>query len=720
MPKISTSKKCSLSCKQCRIRKRKCDGNNPCSTCIAKNLNCQYVDIDKRSKRFQVSYVDALKRTNESLELSVKSLEAANDQKQSLFDNLLDNIDNHEMIIRLLKDSDNVKKNTNSDKSEDTFDPLLVSRENGTAPMVFGPTSVYNDGLITENNPHNPHNTEDNKVMSNHQQYELTHHQLKELNDYRVKYGYQNYKLFYFKETSPVNPVFRECISLFFKWMYSSLFLFIHRESFLYFFLCNELNCEFVSVELIYAICCLGARISPKPHIQIQADEFYNLAKRHALAIGDDKYFIRNPSICKLQTLLCLALYDLGRGELTSCWLLSGLAFRIGLDLGFELDPKQWNASFPIPKSSLQTDSPSLDNLTNIISKRELYQNYPFDINQLKSRIYWGSYVVDRLVCLVMGRPSTLKLTDVTIPDSQDIGDLTGIEDFIFYDNSSDRQYACRAFFCLKAVIELFGISDDILKKVFGSKILPGNGRSRLEVLFNFNLKLLKWKENLSQELFWNKSILKATAHNELYMGPRYTFFIIVLSVNRPFILMIALSSSKLINFEIVKMSIEICDDVIDDLEIVVNALEEQQSLHNMFCPHILVVYSVILAISLLLWRFKISQTVTLKNTISKKLEFFYDFLEKCSHIWPLASRPLITFRKRINELWLDVKKDQDNDYKPFEDSYSNDFAEFDLDHDNIDDIFQSVFEQPINQQILSRLDLADARWDEALYEGFL
>ncbi|CAH6723375.1 activatory protein Cha4p [[Candida] jaroonii] len=721
------NRRTSSSCIHCRLRRRKCSGGNPCTSCVAKDRVCEYTNDDKRRKRPAASYIEALEEANTK---NQKTIETLKNEHQEFLDALRMNIDDHKKLMDLI----NGNKTPALVKSIDNdFNHLVMSGQTGSTRMVLGPTSVYNDHLIMENK-------DQSKKLGNIKQgptilYNLTVDQMKDLNEYRQKYGYRDYRLFYFKE-QPLKAniaIFRECISLFFKWMYSSSFLFIHRESFLYFYLSNEIDCEFVTMELIYAISALGARISNDEFIRSQADDYYKLAKQRLFANGDEKFFIRESSICKLQTLLCLAFYDLGRGELASGWLLSGLAFRMGHDLGFELDPRDWNVTTSIPHSgsSMHSTSASYANLKQLSQsdvKQDLYNNYPFEINNLRSRIYWGSYVSERLICLVMGRSPTLKLTDVTIPDSQDIGDLTGIEDFIFHDNLSERQYACRAFYCLRAVVELLILADDILNKVFGSDT---NGIKRSDILSSYNLKLLQWKESLGKELFWNKSILKRTAHNELYMGPRYTYFIIMLSINRPFISMAALGS-KNVNIDIVKMPIEICDDVIEDLEIVIRALKHQEDDHHAFYPHITSVYAVILAISVLLWRFKISEDIKARQLISAKISLFFEFLQRCSKIWTLAHKPVQIFKKRIDNLWNEEKGAEGHkvdtvdtsDYSEVNDTIYDAFTKTDMlsgfdmaDFSNIDDVFQSVFEQPANQQILTRLDLADVLWDEALYK---
>lgn len=826
MPRKRTPQNTTISCTSCRIKKRKCDGKVPCTLCVSKSLNCRYVNEDKRQKRPQRTYMEML--------------ETVNNNNQKLLDLLRENQEDHQMIRQLLNDGMSVDKETTtvprhrrnstqsimkeSDWNYKRFHHLVLSRTS-SASMVLGPTSVYNDRMIMENqnensdhiqndatgyrkvdhlnnsnNEYTVHSNSRNFVLSNkinqeasklselskernipltNNKQNLTPEQIRELEKFRDRYGYHSFKLFYFKPLKLQNNhkdscIIKNSVSLFFKYMYSSSFLFIHRETFLYFFLNNEENCDFVSPELIYAISALGAKISNEDYIRKKADEFYSIAKNKVFEIANRENFITESSIPKLQTLLCLAFYDLGRGELTSCWLLSGLAFRVGFDFGFELDPKDWNVTFnktpqagSMDSGSDHSSSDPLFSTSNVScgqTRENIYQDYPFDICQVRLRIYWGSYVADRFICLVTGRSFTLRLGDVTIPNTQDIGDLTGIEDFIYYDITSSKQYACRAFHCLKSTVELLNLSEDISMKVFGPNIASGTNRFNLTI--EFNMKLLQWKQNLGIELFWNKSILKRTAHNELYMGPRYTFFIIILSINRPFVSMIALTASKWPTYASSTL-VKICDDVIDDMEIVIRALRVHESIYKDFKPHILAVYATILTISVLLWKFKIAKAVYEKNAIIAKFDLFFDFLEKCSLIWTLAVNPVSVFRKKIKTLFFDGMVDVDSNQALFpkfnsimreeisdNKSYINGSdmeyvnnckpnnghsdvpqsiykqqmipeAELHLKNNNsygleeilyVDDLFQSFLEEPCNQQFLTRLDLADAMWDESLF----
>lgn len=675
------------------------------------------MEIDRRLKRPGSAYIDAL--------------EFSNQRFKTLFKRVKDNIDNTEEVLKIVNDAginDDFERLQNPDElpRNDSFEHVFLPNDVGTSATVIGPTSVYSDGIIIQQDT----KQSEQNTFEIGRGRSLTSEEMAEMLEYRAKYGHHKYNLYYFKETAEYeDPHIRQAISLFFKWLYSTLFLFIHRESFLYFFLSGETNCEYVKMELVYALCALGARVSNDSCLRARSDEFYVKAKALVIGTGDEKHFITELSIIKLQTLLCLALYDLGRGELTSCWLLSGLAFRIGFDVGFERDPKLWNVqNVKPPKTTKGSRS-----LTGT-EREKLYREYPFDIKKLRSRIYWGSYIADRFISLVLGRPVTLTLIDVTVPDTQDIGDLTGIDDFIFFDNDSDRQYAFRGFHCLKAIVELLHISDDVLNKIFGPSISKRG--SRLETLADMNSKLFKWKQSLDEELFWNKRILEKTAHNELYMGPRYTYFIILLSINRPFVQMAALGALKSINIGMARIPIQVCDDIIDDLEIVMKALEIQKDKHNVFSPHIFAVYATILAISVLLWRAKIP-TGRPFLAFKRQLVLFLNFLECSRDIWPLAAKPAEIYKRKIDELFsfktshgnetnielmqTDMKTatadfgvmDDDNDPATFPLSILGDVNGGD--YSNVDDIFQAIFEDPMTQQILTRMNLADTVWDETL-----
>lgn len=60
----------------------------------------------------------------------------------------------------------------------------------------------------------------------------------------------------------------------------------------------------------------------------------------------------------------------------------TGIAFRMAQDLGFQSDPMNW-----LPQDS------------TIISSEDI---------EIRRRIYWGSYISDKMISLILGRPVQL------------------------------------------------------------------------------------------------------------------------------------------------------------------------------------------------------------------------------------------------------------------------------------------------------------------------
>jgi hypothetical protein len=67
----------------------------------------------------------------------------------------------------------------------------------------------------------------------------------------------------------------------------------------------------------------------------------------------------------------------------------AGIAFRIAQDMGFQKDPKNWISY----DASLTTDE---------------------DV-EIRRRIYWGCYISDKLISLILGRPVFLYYDDAEV-----------------------------------------------------------------------------------------------------------------------------------------------------------------------------------------------------------------------------------------------------------------------------------------------------------------
>ena len=209
-----------------------------------------------------------------------------------------------------------------------------------------------------------------------------------------------------------------------------------------------------------------------------------------------------------MQALFCLAFYELGKGDNKIAWYLSGLAIRVGYEMGFQLDPQVW----------ITTDS---DDAKQKLTKSEL---------EIRSRIYWGCYVADHLICVLLGRTSTLSVSNSTIPQSDELPELEGTEGFKY---RSDHELQVSV--PLKNLIVLSRVVQIYTAKIFIEAHLTSQ---KLVFLARFNLKVQSWRQSLPPFLAWSTQSLKdmmlATDPTISYFW--YYYYIVRLIFNRPFL----------------------------------------------------------------------------------------------------------------------------------------------------------------------------------------
>ncbi|KAJ4322679.1 hypothetical protein N0V84_004704 [Fusarium piperis] len=179
------------------------------------------------------------------------------------------------------------------------------------------------------------------------------------------------------------DAVIAKALMQFFKWQYPQ-FMFIYREGFLQDHFGDRVNCKYWSSALLLSICALGTLMSPDEEDRRSSEQFYTAAESILMVTG-----LTKPSIVTVQAFLCLAFYEIGRGNLSKGWGFSGIAFRIAQDMGFQKDPKNWISY----DASLTTDE---------------------DV-EIRRRIYWGCYISDKLISLILGRPVFLYYDDAEV-----------------------------------------------------------------------------------------------------------------------------------------------------------------------------------------------------------------------------------------------------------------------------------------------------------------
>lgn len=656
-----------LACSNCRRRRKKCDLTFPCGNCQRLKLICNVNEEDLRKKRYAASYVKSLEAHIAYLESSLKNIvDKVYPNNAQVLQNMMigdvvsgftgnvpssisikaeeshsENSDHanstNRNVTSFSADQNRISggstnvKTYNAEKKKKTFvkgsfypeGPVTHKSNNisnsasslSVASLVSSRSSSPSDGIIPDNT-----NTSSKERIS-------------DLNTTVIVRSIGN------NDPNLINndPKILKSLSNFYKWLYPGHFIFLHRESFLYgFFNHAENNYEdshYCSIELIYAMCAVGCRLSSD--LQDMSELYYEKSKSALLQLVFDEQSV--PRITTVQALLCLAFYELGKGNNQIGWYLSGLAIRVGYEMGFQLDPQVWITEDNDPKMKL--------------TKSEL---------EIRSRIYWGCYIADHLICLILGRTSTLSVSNSTIPASDELPEVEGTQEFRF-----ESKHVLQISLPLKNLIILSRIVQIFTSKIF---IESNDTEQKVVYLNKFNLKVYNWRQSLPEFLKWSKTRLKDT---DISTDPTisyfwYYYYIVRLIFNKPFI-------------EDCRESKTVVVEVLDDLKTLINNFKTK---FNGFQKATLYqLYACLLAIKCLK-QLKELDPLNSKMDWDKELKFF-------STIFHQELSPAYELPKRIQEDTddkIDQEKQSINQVNNI--NYTHDFSL----SNEIDDLIKELF----------------------------
>lgn len=563
-----------LSCTFCKKRKIKCDYKTPCTNCLKFNKTCEPTK-DMRRKKFSKSYIMTLKNQVSSLESFIKLLKKSDPEDRN---ELLQSFE----ISNILPEKDEDKGTDSLDnitckpqiKTEST--KIVLENEEDTQFAVYGKPSIFI-----------PSHKRSNFVTK--------------LN------GFEEFQ----------SPIILRYISNFFKWKYMENCLYIYRESFLTDFFRDKEDMkeslDYCSEELILAICAHGAQVDfEKEYFSYRGltydspEKFYNKAKE--IIFNKLKRDNCN-NITSIQTLLTLAFFDLGRGNNCSAWILSGLAFRIGVHMGFEVD-------------------------LNALKKNDEIPITDYDIN-VKGRIYWGCRVADYYISFLLGRAPTLDHLYATIPKSKNLPHLQGLEYFMYSDPVTDQTSLFNISNPLEQLNKLYEIVNRFHKLVYRDQLeenVNGLAYQMWHNLDKFNLAVFEWKDGLEHELYWTKNELKTAGYNPNKMFFRYQYYLVILLFNRDYIGIEYNGSMGEISPDI------ICARAIEDVFIAMKCFTKY---HKFRLASLNMVYLCILGIVIL---DKLTEPKNLLYSNKKMLNFFATVLKECSDSYGLADSAYRSF----------------------------------------------------------------------------
>ncbi|KAF5598624.1 transcription factor [Fusarium pseudocircinatum] len=419
-----------ISCKRCQYRKLKCSRTEPCESCSKVSTACEYREQDKKKRPVSSKYVSELEERIAYLEGLIIEIRDTVPEARSI---LSETSGFSEITVppKIQSESSSVVISPQPDNLEPDPEGSLI---------YHGPTSIMHGKLRREERvaAHPDNSALGAKTGSNFEQVA------------------QHFGI------SLDNDLVTIALMHFFKWQYPQ-FMFIYREAFLRDHFGDRQNCKYWSSGLVLSICALGLLMSPN---DVQRRAIYGFAR---------------PSIATVQAFLCLAFYEIGRGNVSKGWGFSGIAFRMAQDLGFQRDPKKWASC----DTSLAT---------------------PEDI-EIRRRIVWGCYTSDKLISLTLGRPVYFSHHDIEVEKLKRLPDFPELELWLpigFDSQQGDFGETKPMVPCFQKQIELSKIIEQILATL-SSQSAAQDGLAYRGHLDRLNLEFGRWETSLPQCAQWNK-----------------------------------------------------------------------------------------------------------------------------------------------------------------------------------------------------------------------
>lgn len=256
----------------------------------------------------------------------------------------------------------------------------------------------------------------------------------------------------------------------------------------------------YYSDTLMYAICAMGALVSPDPATRTLASGFASIAS--AMVYES----LELPDLTVLQSLVILGHFEIGQGRSSKGWLFCGMACRLTHEMGLHLDPNNWTS----PKCESSID-------------REILR-----------RVYWAVFVADKQLSLYFGRPPALYPHEADVnstiripypPEWQNLLDTyisKGISATAFEDGISMIGTVVHQ-------VELAKIFHSMIVEVFENRRKQPDAAVAVETVQELHAALMRWLSSLPQKLQWNQLTVGAIPPYVLHLHMLFHTGVIIL-----------------------------------------------------------------------------------------------------------------------------------------------------------------------------------------------
>ncbi|KAJ5110145.1 hypothetical protein N7532_002790 [Penicillium argentinense] len=285
-------------------------------------------------------------------------------------------------------------------------------------------------------------------------------------------------------------------------------FLITHRPSFMRDMATNG---PYFSKLLLNAIYFGASKFSNRPEIRRDPDDVrtagwtFRMRVKELLGSALDR-----SEITTIQALLVMtsSLFALG-DERSAAWLYAGTAFRMIIDLG------------------MHVDATMLPNMRRI-SDEDL---------EVRRRVFWGAFVVDKIQSLYQGRPPSLQHFDTNVSLSF-LDMYEELEHWQPFAYSGNQSYPGSPAYSISTFTELCKLSlilNGILNKVYSERSSCRSPQGLLTTLNSLDMQLKEWHEGLPDHLRFSSSTGQVTPPPHV-VSLLALYNVLLILLHRPFV----------------------------------------------------------------------------------------------------------------------------------------------------------------------------------------
>ncbi|XHG05639.1 hypothetical protein AWENTII_008855 [Aspergillus wentii] len=478
-------------CTFCQRRKLRCDNKQPsCSNCTGYAKECVYASGTSRPRSTKAR-VSHLEEENQELRQRLEEIDRNDARSESTGDvrPVSPELPRLSMSTLDAPTDDTRQANAHSAVSRILISPNGDSSYHGLTSTLFEDARTDNQTVPSESQIPVDHIR---KQLMGEAAYQ---HQLETLNLQQGKLDFDG-----------VDPdLGMHLLSLHWNRQHHS-FLITYRPAFMRDMACNG---PYFSKLLLNAIYFGAAKFSNRPEVRRDPDDVrtagwrYRMRVRELLGGALDRSEITTIQALLVMTSSMFALGD----ERSAAWLYAGTAFRMIIDLGMHVDP------------------------TMLANMRHLSQE---DV-EIRRRVFWGAFIVDKIQSLYQGRPASLQDFDVQVSLTF-LDQYEELEHWQPFAYSTVMPYPGSPAYSVSTFKELCKLSvilNGVLNKVYSERSSTHSRKDLIANLTSLDTQLKQWHAALPPHLRFHPGQTTPPPHI-LSLLALYNVLLILL--HRPFV----------------------------------------------------------------------------------------------------------------------------------------------------------------------------------------